>query len=941
MSHPRKLIEVALPLPEINDASSYDKMPGIGPHPKGIHHWWARLPLPSARAVLFASVVTDPEDDPLWKNKSAHAQDVERERLFGIVRRLMGKKLHDHPEVYAEATAEMLKHCGGKLPPVLDPFSGGGSIPLEAARLGFEAHAADLNPVAVLLNKCNLEIAPRWAGHAPVNPEDRRRIGGSQNWQGSHGLAADVRHYGKLIRERAQDKIGKLYPKVRLPEKHGNTDLNVIAWIWARTVASQDPSARGAHVPLVSTYWLSTGAGKMAWIEPVVDRTTNTWRFEVKTGTPTDKAAIKSGTKLGRGAKFKCLLSNQPLDDTHIKSEGMAGRLGYRLLAIVAEGKRKRLYLSPTPEQEQVAQVELPENCPTEEMAHDPRNIWCVNYGLKRFDQLFTPRQLTGLTTLVSLVRDIGPQITRDALAAKMTKEKAEEYTKTVQTFLGLAVDRCADFSCALCTWGASNQKVMHLFGKQAIPMIWDFAEANLLADSVGGWSTCSDYVADCVETLVVQPEQHGVAVQADAATGAVGINNLLVSTDPPYYDNMSYAALSDFFYVWLRRTIGKIHPDVCQTILVPKAPELIADAHRFGGEAEKAKEHFESGFRKTFTFLRERLDARFPLTVYYAFKQEDEEEGASDDDSGENNGGVDLTTGWETLLEALISSGFTITATWPVRASQKWRQVSMGTNSLASYIVLACRQRPADARRIGRNEFVTELKRELPPALRHLQQGNVAPVDFAQAAIGPGMAVYSRYAAVLESSGQPLSVRKALALINGIKDELLGESIEELDKDTRWAVQWFGEDRFNWGEAGKANLLANAQATAVNGLVAAGILEVQGNRVRLISPEQLPADWDPETDRRLTVWEMTHHLMRIYYYQKKGDAVTADLLRKLGTKADVARDLAYKLFTVCEKNKWSAEAQGYNALVLGWPDLVRLAQERPVITTPQQTQLI
>jgi putative DNA methylase len=935
-AQPKKLIEVALPLPEINDASSYDKMPGIGPHPKGIHHWWARLPLPTARAVLFASVVTDPSDDPAWKDKSEAKQDAERERLFGIVRRLMGKKLHEHPEVYAEARAEMLKHCGGKLPPVLDPFSGGGSIPLEAARLGFEAHAADLNPVAVLLNKCNLELAPRWAGHAPVNPEDRQRIGGGQNWRGTQGLAADVRHYGKIIHERAQAKIGKIYPKARLPETHGGGEANVIAWIWARTVASQDPSARGAHVPLVSTYWLSSKGGKLVWLEPIVDRTANTWRFEIKTGEPADKSAVKTGTKLGRGAKFKCLLSNQPLDDTHIKSEGLAGRLGFRLLAVVAEGKRGRLYLPATAEQERAAQVALPDDGPNEEMANDPRNIWCVSYGLKRFDQLFTPRQITGLTTLVSLVREIGSQIVSDAVATKMSPAEAEEYAKSLQTFLGLATDRCADFCNSACRWAATNQKVMNLFSKQAIPMIWDFAEANLLADAVGGWSTCSSYVGDCVETLVVGSGQKGKAQQADAAAGANGVNNLLVSTDPPYYDNMSYAALSDFFYVWLRRTVGTLHPDVCQTILVPKTPELIADPHRFGGVAEKAKEHFESGFRKTFTFLRDRLDARFPLTVYYAFKQEDEEEGGGDDD--ESNGSVDLTTGWETLLEALTSSGFQITATWPVRASQKWRQVSMGTNSLASYIVLACRSRSADARRIGRNEFVAELKRELPPALKHLQQGNVAPVDFAQAAIGPGMAVYSRYAAVLESNGQPLSVRKALALINGLKDELLGESIEELDKDTRWAVQWFGEDRFNWGEAGKANLLANAQATAVNGLAAAGILEVEGNRVRLIRPEQLPADWDPETDRRLTVWEMTHHLLRIYYYEKKGDAATAALLRQLGAKADVARDLAYKLFTVCEKNKWSAEAQGYNALVLGWPDLTRLAQERPA-TAPKPTQ--
>jgi putative DNA methylase len=926
----KKLIEVALPLPEINDASSYDKMPGIGPHPKGIHHWWARLPLPTARAVLFASVVTDPSDDPAWKDKSEAKQDAERERLFDIVRRLMGKKLHEHPEVYAEARAEMLKHCGGKLPPVLDPFSGGGSIPLEAARLGFEAHAADLNPVAVLLNKCNLEIAPRWVGHAPVNPEDRHRIGGSQSWRGTHGLAADVRHYGKNIRERAQEKIGKLYPKARLPDTHGGGEANVIAWLWTRTVASPDPAARGAHVPLVRSFTLSSEKGKRVWVEPIVDKANRSFHFEVRT---TGEQTVK-GTVERKGAH--CLLSDGPISFDHIRAEGRAGRLGARLLAVVAEAKRGKLYFSPTAEQEAVARVELPDDYPDTDLPDEALGFRVQKYGIRKHWQMFTPRQLTSLVLLSDLVRQVRVDIMRDADTAKLSPADRDSYVQAVMTFLALACDRCADFGNSLTRWSQSNQKVMNLFGRQAVPMVWDFAEANMLGDAVGAWATCSDYVADCIEVLAAT-ETKSDAKQENAAESKDSGHTLLVSTDPPYYDNIGYAVLSDFFYIWLRRTIGDQQRPLFDTVLVPKMPELTASPELFGGDKDKAKEHFESGFRQTFSKLHDQLDPRFPLTVYYAFKQDDEESGGGDDD-GENNGGVDLTTGWETLLEALISSSFTITATWPVRASQTWRMRSMGSNALASYIVLACRPRSADARRIGRNEFVTELKRELPPALKHLQQGNVAPVDFAQAAIGPGMSVYSRYAAVLESNGQPLSVRKALGLINSLKDELLGESIEELDKDTRWAVQWFGEDRFNWGEAGKANLLANAQATAVNGLVTAGILEVEGNRVRLISPERLPADWDPDSDRRLTVWEMTHHLLRIYYYEKKGDAVTAALLRQLGTKADVARDLAYKLFTVCEKNKWSAEAQGYNALVLGWPDLTRLAQERPA-TAPKPTQ--
>jgi putative DNA methylase len=857
----KKLIEVALPLPEINDASSYDKMPGIGPHPKGIHHWWARLPLPSARAVLFASVVTDPSDDPAWKDKTEAEQDAQRERLFDILRRLMGKKLHEHPEVYAEARAEMLKHCGGKLPPVLDPFSGGGSIPLEAARLGFEAHAADLNPVAVLLNRCNLELVPHWCGHPPVNTEDRRRIGGSQSWRGTHGLAADLRYYGKLIRQRAKDKIGHLYPKVRLPQEHGGGEANVIAWLWARTVASQDPAVKGAHVPLLSTYSLSSAEGKEAWLDPILNRADNTYRFEVRTGRPTQIAAVKAGTKLGRGAKFKCILSGQPLDDEHIKSEGQAGKLGYRLIALVVEVKRGRIFLPASAEQERIARTPPPEGAPSEEMADDPRNIWCAAYGIKRFDQLFTPRQLTALVALSDEIRGIRPLVKADAQKAGLKEADADAYAKAICTFLTLALDRCASFNNSMCRWNG-NQTVF-IFTRQAIPMVWDFSEANIMGERAICWHTAVDICADGLETIAAGELSTGSVRQVDAAQPANGAK-LLVSTDPPYYDNISYAGLSDFYYVWLRRTVGDLHRPICDTVLVPKMPELTASPERFDNDRDKAKEHFESGFRSAFTSVLSRLDPQFPLTVYYAFKQEDEAEDPSDD-NGENTNGVDLTTGWETLLEALISSGFAITATWPVRASFKWRAVALAANTLASYIVLACRPRSPGAQRVGRNAFVAELKRELPPALRHLQQGNVAPVDFAQAAIGPGMAVFSRYAAVLESTGDPMTVRKALALINGIKDELLGESIEELDKDTRWAVQWYTEDGFNWGEAGKANLLANAQATAVNGLVAAGILEVEGNRVRLISPENLPADWDPETDRRLTVWEMTHHLLRIY----------------------------------------------------------------------------
>lgn len=941
----KKLIEVALPLPEINDASAYDKMPGIGPHPKGIHQWWARLPLPVARAMLFASIVDDPSASPETFATEA-LQSTERDRLFGFLSQLMQKKLHERSQVYEDAHNEMLKHCDGTLPLVLDPFSGGGSIPLEAARLGFKANAADLNPVAVLLNKCNLELVPRWLDRPPVNPEDRRNKLRTGEWRGARGLAEDIRNYGQRILDRVRKTVGHLYPNVRMIQEQdgswrhatdeearsgtrGVRDAAAIAWLWTRTVASPNPAAKGAHVPLMSTYWLSTKQGSLAWLQPVVDRQSGSWHFDILTGDPIDTDSIGQGTKLGRGAQARCILTNDPISDEYVKKEGKEGRIGMKLVAVVAQLPRGRTYLPAIPECERIADMSLPSWYPDTSLPEQALGFSAQNYGIDRHYKMFTRRQLTGLVTLSDAIRDVREDVVKDALSGGLSPTEAEEYGKAILTFLAMGLDRCTDFNNSLCRWTAGNQKVMNLFSMQVISMIWDFGEANLLGDSVGSWSTCSNYVADCVEVIGGAARTGGHARQVDAAAAWDGLHGLLVSTDPPYYANIGYAALSDFFYVWLRRTLGDQYPDLFGTIVVPKAAELVAEPGRFDGSKDRAKEHFETGFRKAFTALREKIDRRFPLTVYYAYKQEDQESGADEGEAATEVTGSSSArvTGWETLLAALLNSGFQITATWPVWASQKWRKRAMGSNALASYIVLACRPRAED-KRIGRAAFIAELKREMPRALHHLQQGNVAPVDFAQAAIGPGMAVFSKYSDVLESNGTPMSVRTALSLINGIKDELLGEAVEELDKDTRWATIWFAECGFEFGEAGKANLLANAQATAMNGLVAAGIVEVKGNQVRLYRPGELPADWDPRTDKRLTVWEMTHHLIRVYVHEKRGEVATADLLRKLGSKADVARDLAYKLFTVCENKRRSQEAQAYNALVMGWPELARLSRE-------------
>ena len=941
----KKLIEVALPLPEINDASAYDKMPGIGAHPKGIHHWWARLPLPVSRAVLFASVVDDPSAHP-DKFPTEEAQERERERLFGIIRKLMRPQLHKHPEIYAEARAEMLKSCDGWLPPLLDPFAGGGSIPLEAARLGMEAYAGDLNPVAVLLNKCNLEIAPGWADQPPVNPDDRAKMGGTEGWRGTTGLAADVRYYGRVILERARTKIGHLYPPVQVTAEmaaehphlkpYVGQEQPMIAWLWARTVASPNPAARGAHVPLMSTFWLSSKKGSEAYLEPVVDRPAGSWRFVVRTGPPWGREAVRSGTKTGRG-QFRCLITDAPITNAHIKAEGKAGRLGTRLVAIVADAGRGRVYLPATQEQEAIAHQAAPPWKPDFQLHGTTQYLGVVPYGLRKLSQLFTPRQLTALATLSDLVREVREDVRRDALAAGMSEADTEDYARAVVTFLALTLDRCADNNNALCRWRAPNPAVINLFARQAIPMVWDFCEGNTLSEAIGSWLVCVEREAEGIETLSVGS---GRARPIDAARPWDGLRNVLVSTDPPYYDNIGYAALSDFFYVWLRRTIGDLYPELFATILVPKEPELVAAPERFDGDRHKAKEHFEDGFRRAFAALRDKMDPRFPLTVYYAFKQDDEESGADEEENGGNGNGnrVDRTTGWETMLTALIETGLQITATWPVRASQAWRMRAMGSNALASYIVLACRPRPADAPETDRRSFVAELKRELPVAIKRLQQGNIAPVDFAQAAIGPGMAIYSKYRRILEASGRPMSVRTALALINQTLTEVLSEAEDEFDNETRWAIAWFEQHGFEEGDFGQAELLSKAKVTSVRGLEEAGIVRATGGKVRLLRPEELPKTWDPERDRRLTVWEMTHHLLRVYYHEKAGDVATAELLRKLGSQGELARELAYRLFRLAEKRGRSQEAQAYNALVLGWPEIARLAREAgrsPVSSAP------
>ena len=525
------------------------------------------------------------------------------------------------------------------------------------------------------------------------------------------------------------------------------------------------------------------------------------------------------------------------------------------------------------------------------------------------------------LTTFSDLVGEAIERVQRDATAAGLPDDGrplrdggtgATAYAEAVAVYLAFVVDRCSDFNNVCTRWVPGNQKVMNLFGKQAIAMTWDYPEASILHETVGGFVPASKFIADCILKL---PQQWiGDATQQDAMTNGQS-NGKVASTDPPYYDNIGYADLSDFFYVWLRRALKSVFPDLFGTLAVPKDEELVANPYRHGNK-EKADTFFLNGMGRAMQRLAEQTHPGFPVTVYYAFKQSE-----TKGDEGT------YSTGWETFLDAvIIRSGFAISGTWPLRSEQQYRMTGMGTNALASSIVLVCRQRPADAPMATRREFVAALKSELPVALVHLQRSNIAPVDLAQAAIGPGMAVYTRYAKVLDAVGNALSVREALVLINQTLDEVLVEQEGDFDADSRWALAWFEQSGFDEGEYGIAEMLSKAKNTSVAGMVEAGILAAKAGKVRLLLPEELPPDWDPTTDPRLTAWEMVHHLVRAL--EAGGESAAAELAAELGAKGEAARELCYRLYTLCERKKRAAEALSYNSLVQSWPEITRLARE-------------
>jgi putative DNA methylase len=895
-NYKKKLIEVAIPLVAINKASAREKSIRHG-HPSTLHLWWARRPLAACRAILFAQLVDDPSSHP-ERFPTKEEQDIERARLFKIIEELVVWENSNNVGVLDRARKEIRQNCEGNLPRIYDPFSGGGSIPLEAQRLGLPAYGSDLNPVPVLIGKAMIELPCQFSGREPMHPGSKNQL----VYRGAEGLAEDIRFYAEKLNAKAWEKIGKFYPTVELPNEAGGAKATVMAWLWARTVPSPNPAFRGAQVPLISSFWLCRKPKKMAWVEATIDG--NDIQFEVCRGTPANKEKIAAGTKAGRGANFVCLLSGDAIPSDYVKAEGKAGRMQWKLMAIVVGSKGGRQYASATKAHEELALAIEPGWRPEVPLSTHPQYMSVTNYGPKDVADLFMDRQTLALNTFTELIEDVRDEVEANA--------KDHKYADAIATYLGLSVSRLANRQSSNTFWDTTSEKIQQVFAMHALPMRWETAEGNPFSTFSGNFLGQVEYLAKAVANLPaygLDSKELHLDAQAADFTGCV------VSTDPPYYDNIPYADLSDFFYVWLRRSLRKYHPDLFETILVPKAEELVADHKRHLGK-DKADDFFLDGMTVVMRNMATQARQDIPATIYYAFRQ------------GEVDAQGLSSKGWATFLQAVLNAGFMITGTWPIR-TELTGNLKKKKNALATSVVLVCRPRDREVDSITRVEFIRALKRELPAALQEMQKANITPVDIPQASIGPGIAIFSRYDSILESDDSAMSVTTALQLINRELDEYQTELEGEFDAETRFAITWYEQNGYEPGSFGDADGLARARGIAVNNVKHSGIVESLAGKVRLLSRTELNADWSPSNDQHLTIWECTQHLIRAL--QNEGELAAAVLLKEMeADAADAARDLAYRLFDISDKRAEATESAAFNALIYSWPDLTAMAAGMP-----------
>lgn len=939
MTYRKKLIEVDLPLDDINRESAREKSIRHG-HPSTLHLWWARRPLAACRAVIFASMVDDPSACP-DEFPTEEDQRTERERLHNIIRQLVKWESTDENQpgvqvLLANAryeiarsvarsrgemappfsspasggtveSSEVLDYLREHTQPIYDPFAGGGSIPLEAQRLGLKAVASDLNPVAVLINKALIEIPLQFKDQPPVNPKADpigMTVGKGKKkqrlpWHGTSGLADDIRYYGKWMREEAFKRIGHLYPKVKL-SNGGNA--TVIAWLWARTVPCPNPAC-GVQMPLLKTFQLSKKKNNAHWIKPVVDRAAKRVSFVVQE----HSGGVPEGGTVDRNGAV-CIACNNPAPLSYVREQARVGNMGEQMTAIVAEGDRRRLYAPLTDEHIEAALETEPVWRPSGSLPEQARSISVQIYGFTKWHQLFTDRQLIALTTFNDLMSEV-----RDLLA----KHGASRgYTDAICTYLALAIGKMTNRGSSFTFWDALTEKLVQVFGRQGIPMVWDFAEGNPFSTSTGNWIGQINYVAKVVEHLPANING-GEAYQVDASTTIYAANGPVIVTDPPYYGNIHYADSSDFFYVWLRPLLRGVYPNLFAGILTPKEDEMIESRFRF----ENPRQRFEELLGKTLKLIRERCSDEFPSSIFYAYKQQEEEsEGRT-------------STGWEAMLSAVVSAGFQIVGTWPMR-TELTTNLKKNINALASSVVLVCRPRPNDAPTATRRQFFDALEKELPPALDQLtQKGHIAPTDLAQAAIGPGMQIYSRYSRVETINGKAVSVRDALAAINRAIADYDERQEGDLDSESRFCLDWLKQHGYGEGAYGDAETLARAKDVTVGKLHDDGLLTAERGRVKLLSLDAF-SDSEQLTLGDTTAWEgcfhMAYHLNR---EDGRGIEGASDVGREMGSNVESVERLARLLYNHYDRKGDSQNAVIFNNLVTEWQRIQeKMAEEQLTI---------
>ena len=906
----KKLIEVALPLDKINEACVREKSIRHG-HPSTLHLWWARRPLAAARAVIWASLVDDPSSHP-EQFPTETAQEKERNRLFKILEKLVvWENLCDEQVLHA-AKEEIMKSTGGNPPALLDPFCGGGAIPLEAQRLGLKAYASDLNPIPVMINKAMIEIPPLFQDQKPVHP------GSSQLnvYQGNAGLAEDVEYYANWMRDEAYKRIGYLYPKATIRNAWGGErerKATVIAWIWARTVKCPNPACQ-SEIPLVHSFNLSKKKGHECHIHLDIDHSTHPASI-----TYTIESGLVEGTKEGTVSRqgAVCPVCGEPIDFPYLREEGKQHHLGATLMAIVADGPNGRIYLPATEEHVQASECERPEEAPDGPLPVNPRNFNTPIYGLDHYANLFTSRQLVALTTFSALVQEAQQKAEQDALAAGrgddgISLEKlgkgAKAYGQAIGVYLAFIVDKLADYQSTICVWHTTREILANGFRRQAIPMTWDYAEGNPFSGVSGSWHSMSQWVSQTIDNLSLNNCSLGSVVQWDA-TQDISLRNIMVSTDPPYYDNIAYADLSDFFYVWMRQSLQTTYPDLFATMLTPKTPELIASPYRFDGSKVKAKQYFEDGMMQTCRNIFQYARPDIPVTIYYAFKQSD---------SQETDGTA--SSGWETMLSAIIKAGFVITGTWPLR-TELTTALKGQMSALSSSIVIVCRKPDGARPDILRKDFVDILHGELKDALTKLQSSNIAPVDLAQSIIGPGIAVYSRYRKVLAADGSAISVRDALKMINAVYAEII--KVTSFGPEADFCLILYEQNGFNDMRFGEADVLARSKNTAVDKMAKEGLVDSAKGIVRLKTREELSA-FSPHSEN---LWLITQQVVQAC--EKNGYAGTAAIFSQLnGAQTDQVKKMCYRLYKIADSKGWSKDGQAYNAVIAGWDAMAHEAAQ-------------